>query len=85
MKTKKWQNIDMTELSPNKSFPKNFLKNVSVVITAENTETNLYMLGEVRRHVESKDLNSNSLIPERPFPYVTELSSSQGIGALDGH
>ena len=82
MKTKKWQNIDMTELSPNKSFPKNFLENVSVVITVENTETNLYMLGDVSRHIESKDLDSNLLILEGPFPYVAELSSSQGIGAL---
>ena len=80
VKTKKRQNVDVTELAPNKRFPKNFLKVCSARIAAENTEANLF-----RRCVEPKDLDSNFLILKRPFPYVTELSTSQGIGALDGH
>ena len=88
MKTKKRQNVDVTELSPNKRFPKNFLiKNVSAGIAVENTKTDLYMLRDVRQRVEAKHLDSNMLTLKCPFPYryVAETSNSQGTGALNYH
>ena len=67
-------------------FPEEFSKkNVSARTAVENTEADLYMLRDVGHCVESKDLDSNLSTLKRPFPYITELSSSQGIGALDDH
>ena len=86
VKAKKRQNIDVTELSPNKRFPKHVLKGcLRQELQWKNTGPDLYMLRDVRRYIESKDLDSNLLTLKHPFPYIAELSSSQGIGALSGY
>jgi len=87
MKTKKRQNVGVTELSPNERFPKNCLKSLfRPEPLQKNTEANLDMLGDVRCCcMESKDLDSNVLTLKRPFPYIAEPSTIQGIGTLNGH